>query len=120
MGHLLNMALMMASTPSTRLRVEMLDQTGAGYVEIYINSVLVDTLIPPTLNITVGKDFALNNGDTFYVKVYGDEYYGYDYFENTTYITSGYLYQGGTPVISSTYTAVTNNLYSFACTNVYL
>lgn len=119
MGHLLNMAIKMSSTAGTRLRVEMLDQTGAGYVEVYKNSTLIDTFIPPVLNISVGKDYALVNGDTFYVIVYGDEYHGFDYFSNGSYVTSSFAFGGG-GVTSSTYTAATNGLYSFACSNVYL
>lgn len=120
MGHLLNMALKMSSTASTRLRVELVDQTGNAYVEVYRNSILIDTLYNPNPSVSLGKDYALNDGDTFYVQVYGDEYYGFDYFSNGSYVTSSFQYQGGTPVTSSTYTASTNGLYSFACINIYL
>ena len=118
MGHLLNMALKMSASPSTRLMVEIRDDEGGGYVEVYRNSVLIDTFVPPTLGISFGREYALSNGDTFYIVVYGDYYHGFDYFENGTYITSSFNYGPFSPVTSATYTATTGGMYNFACLNV--
>lgn len=118
MGHLLNMALMMSASPSTRLMVEIRDEVGGGYVEVYRNSILIDTFVPPTLDISFGREYALNNGDTFYIVVYGDYYHGFDYFENLVYVTSSFDFGPFNPVTSATYTATAGGRYNFACLSV--
>jgi hypothetical protein len=112
------MALMMSASPSIRLRVGMLDDTGGAYVDVYRNGVLIDTFYPPTLGISFAKEYALNVGDTFYVMVYGDYYHGYDYYENGVYINSLFDYGFPQPVTSPTQTAALGILYDFDCRNV--
>jgi len=118
MGHLLNMALMMSGTPSTRLRVEIRDEIGGAFVEVYRNGTLIDTFVPPTLDISFGREYPLNNGDTFYIVVYGDYYHGFDYYDNGVFVTSSFDFGFSQPVTSATYTASTGGFYSFACLNV--